>query len=161
MSDVVKKCLIQLYMRNLGKKINKGVRRLTKKIDKGSHRLGQKTKGVLNKAEKINNRIIAKSGKALNVSKKVLGVADSLVHGLNEAGVSSIPLVGSATKLLETGVHQGNRAVSKADKLHDKYERKSKKAIKKANKKSDSLSKFNSRKHLQKIANEESGSGFR
>ncbi len=147
-------------MRSLGKKITKNVRKLGHKIDKRTHKLGQKTKGVLNKIEKANKQIIAKSGHGLDVAGKVLRTADSLVHGLNEAGVGNVPLVGSATKLLETGVHQGSRGVSKARKLHDKYEKASKKAIAKANKKSDSLSKFNSRKHLQKIANDDAGSGF-
>jgi hypothetical protein len=144
----------------IGKKFIKKTRKLGKKFDDKVHKLGQKSNNVLDKIEGANNKVINKSGKALDITKKVLGTADKIVGVLNDAGVRDVPVLGTATGALETGLHQGHKGVSKLDTLRDKYAKTSKKALNKGHKYGNQLEKHNTRKMLAKMVQEENGDSF-
>lgn len=143
-----------------GKKFKKKTRRLGKKFDNKVHKLGQKTNNVLDKVENANDKLIKKSGKALDVTKKVLGTADKIVGVLNDAGVSEVPVLGAGTVALEKGLHESHKGVAKLDKMRDKYANASKKAIKKGRDVGGGLEKHNTRKMLAEMAKDDTESSF-
>lgn len=142
-------------MGNLGKKITKRTRRLGKKFDNKIHKLGNKTNNVLHKIENVNDKIITKSGKALNIAKKVVGTADKVVGVLNDAGVRNVPILGTATSAVEVGLHNSKKGLDKADKLRDKYIKHSQKALQKGHNVGNALEKQNTRKFIaQQLADD-------
>ena len=159
-------------MTKLGQKIQKRTRRLGRKFDEKVHKLGQKTNDVMSKidnkvhklgkqthnflddVENINNKIIKKSGKAINIGGRVIGTADKIVGVLNDAGVKNVPLLGTATSAVEVGLHNSKKGLDKANKYRDKYIEHSKKAIKKGHRVGNALEKQNTRKYIEKKINE-------
>lgn len=141
---------------SLGNKTNK----LTNKIGDKTNNIIKETKGVANalgkkatqigntvsntvnripelneKAIKLGNRIVDKSGKITDVLRKGSGIAASLTNGLAQIG-GDVPLVGSALKagskatdLLAKGAKRLDNARDKADKKIDKYSQVSRETI--------------------------------
>jgi len=101
-----------------------------------------KTKALVNKipdlnekAIKLGNTIIDKSGKVSNVLRKGSGIVASLTNGLASMG-GDIPLVGTALKagakatdLLAKGAKRLDQARDSADKKLDKYSNVSRETI--------------------------------
>ncbi len=147
-------------MAKLGLKVKKRVRRLGKKFDNKVHKLGQKTHNVLDKIENANEKIVKKSGKALDVARHVVGTADKVVGVLNDAGVRDVPLLGTATSAAEVGLHSSKKGLDKADKYRDAYVKHSKRAMKKARGAGNALEKHNTRKFIQSKLAEENDDSF-
>ena len=141
----------------LGKKLKRNLKKIGKKTDGAVHKLGHKVKGGVARAEKINQRVIAKSGGAIHKAARGVAVADKILRAANQAGLSEVPLEGSASVLAARGAHQASKGLKKVDKLHNKYTKKSGKVLAKASRAGSALEKHNTRKELAKIAREDDG----
>ena len=142
-------------MTKLGKKFNHKVKMLGRKTDHTVHKLGQKTNNVLDKIENANKKGIQQANKGIHVANKVLNVGDKKVlHVANKAGLRNVLLLGTATSLLETGLHEGHKGTAKLARASDKYEKVSKRVLKKGRKAGNELERFNTRKAIAKASND-------
>ena len=148
-------------MTKLGKKFNHKVKMLGRKTDHTVHKLGQKTNNVLDKIENANKKCIQQANKGIHVANKVLDVGDKVLHVANKAGLRNVPLVGTATSLLETGLHEGHRGTAKLAKASDKYEKVSKNVLKKGRKAGNELEKVNTRKAITNAMTSDSGDHYK
>jgi hypothetical protein len=142
----------------LGKKFGKSVRKLGGKFDSKVHQLGNKANNVLSKAEKLNNQVITKSGKALRVADKIATTGSKIVGVLNDAGIKEVPVLGSATTLLEKGLDGAHKGIGAAEKYRNAYVEQSQKNLGRAKSVANKLEKHNTRKVLAEMAREDSES---
>lgn len=141
-------------MTKLGKKFNHKFKKLGRKTDHGIHKLGQKTNNVLDKIENANKRGIEKANKGIHIANKALDIGDKVVSTVNRAGLSKVPVLGAATKLLEAGLHEGHKGTNRLANASDKYERVTKRALKKGRKAGNELERFNTRKAIAKASSD-------
>jgi methyl-accepting chemotaxis protein len=140
---------IYIYMALGVKRFKQATKKLGKKIDKNVHRLGEKTSSGLDQIDSG----ISKAGNVIhqadNIIKQVdkgLAIADKVAE---VTGLSNTP-VGRVIDLAHSGSAAAKKGLDKADRLHSKAQD----ASAKARKTSDDLEKFNSRKMIKKLAQE-------
>ena len=111
------------------------------------------------KAIRLGNRIIDKSGQATNMLRKGSGIAAALTKGISQIG-GDVPVVGSllkagskATDLLAKGAKRLDNGRDKASNKLDKYEQASNETI-------NDIEKLNSRKKMMALQAEDMNDGF-
>ena len=131
--------LAYLYIEmGLGMKISKGINTLGRKAENSVHKLGQKTDNVfkkisggINKVDNIAGNVIdktadmaqnavQKSGAITNALRQGAQIGNVIVSNLNRAGLADVPMIGTASKLAETGTNALAKGAKKLDQKRDK-----------------------------------------
>lgn len=88
---------------SLGLKIKNGIDRFCKKANATIDRFGKKANGIINKVDNVADTIIDKSGGVTNSLRQGANIGNQIVHGINEAGLRNVPIIGSVAGALESG----------------------------------------------------------
>ena len=121
----------------LGQKLSKGINTLGRKAENSVNKLGQKTDQVFRKIDNGINRadniasniidktantaqnIVAKSGAVTDALRVGANVGNAIVTNLNRAGLADVPMIGTASRLAETGTNALSRGATKLDAKRD------------------------------------------
>jgi hypothetical protein len=105
----------------LGEKLSKSINTLGRKSENSLNKLGQKTNqtfrkiddtinhvdnvasNVIDKSANMAQNVVSKSGKVTDALRIGANIGNSIVTNLNRAGLADVPLIGTASKLAETG----------------------------------------------------------
>ena len=125
----------------LGEKLTKSINTLGRKSENSLNKLGQKTNQTFRKIDNTINRVdnvasnvidksanmaqnvVSKSGKVTDALRIGANIGNSIVTNLNRAGLADVPLIGTASKLAETGTSALSRGASKLDAKRDQLAR--------------------------------------
>ena len=121
----------------LGEKLTKSINTLGRKADNSVNKLGQKTNQTFRKIDNTINRvdnvasnvidksantaqnIVAKSGRVTDALRIGANVGNSIVSNLSRAGLADVPMIGTVSKLAETGTNALSRGATKLDQKRD------------------------------------------
>jgi len=121
----------------LGQKLSKGINTLGRKAENSVNKLGQKTdqvfrkidsginradnitSNVINKTANTAQNVVSKSGKVTDALRIGANIGNSIVTNLNRAGLADVPLIGTASRLAETGTNALSRGATKLDQKRD------------------------------------------
>ena len=105
----------------LGEKLSKSINTLGRKSENSLNKLGQKTNQTFRKIDNTINRVdnvasnaidksanmaqnvISESGKVTDALRIGANIGNSIVTNLNRAGLADVPMIGTVSKLAETG----------------------------------------------------------
>lgn len=150
----------------LGMKLTKKINTLGRKAENSVNKLGQKTNDVFKKVgqgiNKVDNiasnaidktadlaqKAVMKSGAITDALRVGAQVGNAIVSNLNRAGLSNVPLVGTASSLAETGTNALAKGAKKLDQKRDKFANQIENARANAH-----LEKNNIRKKIEEQAN--------
>ena len=121
----------------LGEKLSKSINTLGRKAENSVNKLGQKTNQTFRKIDNTINRVdnvasnvidksanmaqnvISKSGKVTDALRIGANIGNSIVTNLNRAGLADVPMIGTVSKLAETGTNALSRGANKLDAKRD------------------------------------------
>ena len=121
----------------LGEKLSKSINTLGRKAENSVNKLGQKTNQTFRKIDNTINRadnvasniidktantaqnIVAKSGAVTDALRMGANVGNTIVSNLNRAGLADVPLIGTASRLAETGTNALSKGATKLDQKRD------------------------------------------
>jgi|LakMenE01Jun11ns_1017448.scaffolds.fasta_scaffold9468598_2 cell division septum initiation protein DivIVA len=125
----------------LGEKLTKSINTLGRKAENSVNKLGQKTNQTFRKIDNTINRadnvasniidktantaqnIVAKSGKVTDALRVGANVGNTIVSNLNRAGLADVPMIGTVSKLAETGTNALSKGANKLDAKRDQMAR--------------------------------------
>ena len=125
----------------LGEKLSKSINTLGRKAENSVNKLGQKTNQTFRKIDDTINRadniasniidktantaqnIVAKSGAVTDALRMGANVGNTIVSNLNRAGLADVPLIGTASRLAETGTNALAKGATKLDQKRDQMAR--------------------------------------
>ena len=121
----------------LGEKLSKSINTLGRKSENSLNKLGQKTNQTFRKIDNTINRVdnvasnvidksanmaqnvVSKSGKVTDALRIGANIGNSIVTNLNRAGLADVPMIGTVSKLAETGTSALSRGANKLDAKSD------------------------------------------
>ncbi len=125
----------------LGEKLSKSINTLGRKSENSLNKLGQKTNQTFRKIDNTINRVdnvasnvidksanmaqnvVSKSGAVTDALRVGANVGNSIVTNLNRAGLADVPMIGTVSKLAETGTNALSRGANKLDAKRDQLAR--------------------------------------
>jgi hypothetical protein len=103
----------------LGLKVKNAVDRFGKKSTNVINQFGKKANNTINALDNMANKVIDKSGGVTDGLRIGAKIGSQIIHGLNESGLSEIPVVGKLTSAVDKGVRQLSRGATKLDQFRD------------------------------------------
>ena len=121
----------------LEQKLSKGINTLGRKAENSMNKLGQKTdqvfrkidsginrvnniaSNVIDKSANIAQNVLSKSGAITDALRIGANIGNSIVSNLNRAGLADVPMIGTVSKLAETGTSALAKGANKLDAKRD------------------------------------------
>ena len=141
---------------NQTKKIGGNIQNIAGRLENTAYDTLDKTRNAVNKipdlnekAIKLSNTVIKKSGGITDVLRKSSDIGNKLIKGVNDMGGSDIPIIGKALKIAEKSTHQLAVGAKKLDNARDKADMKLNKYSEVSRNTIGDIEKSNSRKRAE------------